>query len=283
MPNLPTGPYRLEVSLQGFRTYVQTGIVLQVGATPKINASLAVGQARGNRLGGGRGAACRRAERRDQRGRRERADRGAPAAGTSGHGPDRAGGRGGQTRARSQPQLAAEASTSRSPAGCVRRGVPPRRRHAQQPAGQRQLPLPFPDALQEFSVATGGLSAQNGMHSGASVNAVTKSGTNTLHGNAFEFLRDRRFNATSPFAPSDRTARRWMTGCSAISSAGRWADRSSRTGCFSSAATRARASPDARVEHRAGCPRPRCWPATSPPSPHPRATAAGRSRCGRRS
>src|SRR5688572_10873222 len=43
MPNLPTGPYRLEVSLQGFRTYVQTGIVLQVGATPTINAQLAVG------------------------------------------------------------------------------------------------------------------------------------------------------------------------------------------------------------------------------------------------
>jgi len=36
--NLPLGPYRLEVSLQGFRTYVQTGIVLQVGATPTINA-----------------------------------------------------------------------------------------------------------------------------------------------------------------------------------------------------------------------------------------------------
>src|SRR6188474_3575744 len=43
MPNLPTGPYRLEVSLQGFRTYVQTGIVLTVGATPTINAQLAVG------------------------------------------------------------------------------------------------------------------------------------------------------------------------------------------------------------------------------------------------
>ena len=41
--NLPLGPYRLEVSLQGFRTYVQTGIVLQVGATPTINAVLAVG------------------------------------------------------------------------------------------------------------------------------------------------------------------------------------------------------------------------------------------------
>src|SRR5262245_46359470 len=43
MPNLPTGPYRLEMSLQGFRTYVQTGIVLQVGATPTINAVMAVG------------------------------------------------------------------------------------------------------------------------------------------------------------------------------------------------------------------------------------------------
>ena len=43
MPNLPTGPYRLDVALQGFRTYVQTGIVLQVGTTPTINAVLAVG------------------------------------------------------------------------------------------------------------------------------------------------------------------------------------------------------------------------------------------------
>ena len=43
MPNLPTGPYRLEVSLQGFRTYAQTGITLQVDARPTINAALAVG------------------------------------------------------------------------------------------------------------------------------------------------------------------------------------------------------------------------------------------------
>ena len=44
MPNLPTGPYRLEVMLQGFRTYVQTGIVLQVDANAVINASLQVGE-----------------------------------------------------------------------------------------------------------------------------------------------------------------------------------------------------------------------------------------------
>src|SRR3990170_3844865 len=44
MPNLPTGPYRLEVSLQGFRTYVQTGVVLQVNSSPVINAVLALGE-----------------------------------------------------------------------------------------------------------------------------------------------------------------------------------------------------------------------------------------------
>ena len=43
MPNVPIGPYRLEIALQGFRTYVQTGIVLQVNANPVFNASLGVG------------------------------------------------------------------------------------------------------------------------------------------------------------------------------------------------------------------------------------------------
>src|SRR5262249_54605979 len=33
LPNLVTGPYRLEASLPGFRSFVQTGIVLQVNAS----------------------------------------------------------------------------------------------------------------------------------------------------------------------------------------------------------------------------------------------------------
>src|SRR5262249_10590310 len=44
LPNLPVGPYRLEASLPGFRSFVQTGIVLQVGSNPIINVSLQVGQ-----------------------------------------------------------------------------------------------------------------------------------------------------------------------------------------------------------------------------------------------
>ena len=43
LPNLPTGPYRLEAALQGFRSYVQTGIVLQVAGTPSINVVLGIG------------------------------------------------------------------------------------------------------------------------------------------------------------------------------------------------------------------------------------------------
>src|SRR5436190_22870454 len=43
LSNLPTGPYKLEASLQGFRTYARTGIVLQVNAAPVINVNLAIG------------------------------------------------------------------------------------------------------------------------------------------------------------------------------------------------------------------------------------------------
>src|SRR5213594_3801199 len=44
LSNLPIGPYRLEASLPGFRTYVQTGIALEVNASPQVNVTLEVGQ-----------------------------------------------------------------------------------------------------------------------------------------------------------------------------------------------------------------------------------------------
>ena len=44
LSNLPLGPYRLEAGLPGFRTFVQTGIVPQVGANPTINVVPQVGQ-----------------------------------------------------------------------------------------------------------------------------------------------------------------------------------------------------------------------------------------------
>src|SRR3989440_10027726 len=37
LPNLPLGPYRLEAALPGFRSFVQTGITLQVGSAPTVD------------------------------------------------------------------------------------------------------------------------------------------------------------------------------------------------------------------------------------------------------
>lgn len=65
------------------------------------------------------------------------------------------------------------------------------------------MPLPFPDALQEFRVETSALTAQYGLHGGGTVSAVTKSGTNAWHGDAFEFVRNFALDARNPFSPSE--------------------------------------------------------------------------------
>jgi len=62
-------------------------------------------------------------------------------------------------------------------------------------------PMPNPDALQEFSVQTNTFSAEFGRNVGGIVNAVTRSGTNELHGSAFEYLRNNDLNAANFFAP----------------------------------------------------------------------------------
>lgn len=61
-------------------------------------------------------------------------------------------------------------------------------------------PFPNPDALEEFSVQTNSYSAEFGRGSGAIVNVVTKSGTNSVHGTAFEFLRNGAMNSRNFFA-----------------------------------------------------------------------------------
>jgi len=64
------------------------------------------------------------------------------------------------------------------------------------------LPFPFPDAVSQFSVESAALNSSAGMHTGGLVNVVTRSGTNTYHGSAFEFLRNDYINAKNFFSAS---------------------------------------------------------------------------------
>jgi hypothetical protein len=73
-------------------------------------------------------------------------------------------------------------------------------------------PFPNPDALQEFVVQTNNYGAEYGRASGAIVSVVTKSGTNELHGSAFEFLRNEDLNARNFFSPSADILKRHQFG-----------------------------------------------------------------------
>ncbi len=209
LTSLALGPYRVEISLPGFRTYVQTGIVLQVNSNPVINAILDVGQVA------------------------ETVEVQANAAMV-------------ETRSVGIAQVMENERIMELPlngrnvtelitltAGAVQSGVPAAMNfdtgrfisvnggvgygvsynldgapHSDQYSGLGQ-PFPFPDALQEFKVETSGVTAQNGGQSGAYVNSVTKSGTNEWHGDLFEFVRNDLFNATNYFAAVDpRTGRK---------------------------------------------------------------------------
>jgi hypothetical protein len=61
------------------------------------------------------------------------------------------------------------------------------------------LAVPSPDSIQEFIVQTSMYDATNGRNTGGGLRVVTKGGTNSYHGNLFEFLRNRVLNANDFF------------------------------------------------------------------------------------
>ncbi len=61
---------------------------------------------------------------------------------------------------------------------------------------------PSPDAIEEFRVLTNTFDAEYGRNSGAVVNVVTKSGSNEVHGNTYEFFRNKNLNAKGFFDSS---------------------------------------------------------------------------------
>jgi hypothetical protein len=68
------------------------------------------------------------------------------------------------------------------------------------------------DSVQEFQVVSSNFSAEFGRAMGGVVNSITKSGTNTLHGGAFWFFRNRTLNARDPFATFNPPEARHQAG-----------------------------------------------------------------------
>jgi hypothetical protein len=209
LSNLPIGPYRIEVTKQSFSTYVQTGVVLLVDTSPTVDVVLKLGavneqvQVEANAglvetqtINIGQVVENQRILDLPLNGRNAidlvNLTAGVVQAGTSSSGNIPTG------------DLFSIAGSQTFGTTFYLDGTVY--------GGGVNNPMPFPDALQEFKVETGALSAQNGIHSGGAVTAVTKSGTNAFHGDAFEFLRNGDLNARNFFAVSRDTLKRNQYG-----------------------------------------------------------------------
>src|SRR5262245_24762058 len=214
LASLPLGPYVLEAALPGFKMYVQSGIVLQVGDNPAINIALQIGQVteqvevqanaalvETHSTGLGTVVDNQRVAELPLNGRN--ATELIFLAGMA-----NVGGSGFLNSVRNYPTVMISVAggianwTAYNFDGVAHNDA----------YNSLNLPLPFPDALQEFKVESSALPAQYGVHASANVNVVTKSGTNQLHGNAFEFVRNGIFNARDFFAPKRDTLKRNQFG-----------------------------------------------------------------------
>ena len=68
------------------------------------------------------------------------------------------------------------------------------------PAGNLNSLIPSQDVVQEFRVVTNNVAAEYGSYAGGIVNLTTKSGSNTFHGTAYEYLRNKVLNANDYFS-----------------------------------------------------------------------------------
>jgi hypothetical protein len=202
LTSLPVGPYLLEVTKEGFSKFAQSGIVLQVDTSPTVDITMQVGsiseqvtveagalqvETRSNTIG----------QVVDNQRIME-----LPLNGRDVHslvflaGMANYPGNNSLQSVRNYPTVVVTvAGGMPDSVGYSLDGV-----IHQDPYNNLSLPLPFPDAVQEFKVEWSSAAPQYGYHSTATVNAITKSGTNQWHGDLFEFLRNGDLNANDFFS-----------------------------------------------------------------------------------
>jgi hypothetical protein len=223
LPSLPLGPYRLEVKKEGFSTYVQSGIVLQVDTSPTIDPVMKVGaisesvqveaaaaMVETHSTGVGQVVNGQQVLELPLNGREITQLIGlAGGANTVQYGFGQAPSSGNLISSKNYPNEALVSvaggmlnGTTYLLDGGTHNDV----------FNNLNLPLPFPDAVQEFKVETSALPAEYGQHSAGAVNVVSRSGGNEFHGDAFEFVRNGYFNARDTLASVNDNLKRNQFG-----------------------------------------------------------------------
>jgi hypothetical protein len=211
-PTLPLGPYTLEVSKEGFAKAVQSGIVLQVNSDPAVAITIRPGAITESVLVEANAA---------------QVDTRAVGVGTvvenerildlplnGRQATDLITLNGAAVQTGSSPAYMMNSGVNIAVAGGTSYSIQYNLDGAPHidVYGGTNLPLPFPDALQEFKLTTSAQEAASGGHSSASVNSVTKSGTNKFHGDLFEFLRNGDLNGRDFFAANNDRLKRNQFG-----------------------------------------------------------------------
>ena len=199
-PSLDIGPYQLQVKKEGFSTYLQTGIVLQVNTNPSIMVSLQLGsvnqqveiQANAAMVETQSPAVSQVINPQQVVDLPLNGRQATDLIALSGAAVN-TNGAGGSINTLDYPN-----AVSYSVAGSQPNATNYYLDGAQHLDYRTNvgLPMPFPDALAEFSVGISAMPANLGTHPGGVVNGATRAGTNNFHGNVFDFVRNGIFDAT---------------------------------------------------------------------------------------
>jgi outer membrane receptor protein involved in Fe transport len=205
-PSLPVGTYQITVSVTGYTRYVQKGIVLSVGQAATQNVRLQVGMVEQQVVVTANSSLVTTDSATVGQLINQRQITGLPLNG----------------RDVQQLVFLAPGTTNVTANYCAANcegGVFPSEQYAKVNGGgtngvnylldgvdandtyiNTNVPFPNPDAVQEFNLVTGNMSANYGNAIGGVVNVVTKSGTDQVHGDVFEFLQNSALDASDYFS-----------------------------------------------------------------------------------
>jgi hypothetical protein len=209
LPLLPVGNYEVVIAMSGFKNFSQSGILLEVGRNARVDATIELGSvsevvsivADAPLVETSTGALSRTVGQNEVLNlplvNRDLYSLLSLTGGVTSN--DNSNSLGGPE------QLTTINGSSRAQMGSVNFQLD----GGNNTAGLRGTgnPAPNPEAVQEFRVLTNGYAAEYGRYAAGVVDVVTKSGTNVLHGAAFEFFRNENLNSKRWAAPGTTAAK----------------------------------------------------------------------------